>query len=72
MEEHRRTCISRLAELAEDPELLAAVIYALTAHLDTSILSLCVQHVMELRDNLADNPTPKGPSENPPWLRAGD
>lgn len=54
MEEHRRTCINRLAELGEDPALYAAVIYALSLNNTTQQLSLAVQAVMELRDSLAD------------------
>lgn len=62
MQNHRRTCISRLAELAEDPRLLAAVIYALTVHLDTAILSHTVQHVLELRDKLDDDKSADEPT----------
>lgn len=54
MNNHRNTCISRLAELSEDPNLRGAVIFALTVHLDTTILSHTVQHVLELRDELID------------------
>ncbi len=54
MDQHRRTCITRLAELADDDELRGAVIFALTAHLDTTILSHTVQAVLELRDDLVD------------------
>ncbi len=54
MDQHRRTCISRLAELADDDELRGGVIFALCVHLDTSILSQTVQRVLELRDSLVD------------------
>lgn len=54
MSSHRETCIHRLAELADDDALRGAIVFALSVHLDTTILSHTVQHVLELRDDLVD------------------
>lgn len=54
MKSHRETCIVRLAELADDVELRAGIIWALTKGCTTQHLSLTIQATLELRDAIVD------------------
>lgn len=54
MASHRETCIHRIAELADDDALRAAVVWALVQKVETQELSFIVQSVLELRDAIVD------------------